>query len=213
MTAPQLAPLGDSMVTITLGEGISEELSAMVVSCARAVEDAQIIGVTDVVPAYTAVGIHFDPLAIEYDDLRDRLLRVLEHERAGIVDRESTLHTIEVRYDGEDLAEVAERTGLTPTQVMTIHSEREYRGYVVGFVPGFAYLGTLDDRLVLPRRASPRKRVPRGAVAIADAQTGIYPSSTPGGWHLIGTADVTLFDPNGKHPSLLRVGDRVKFQP
>ena len=213
MTSPQLAPLGDSMVTITLGEGISEELSAQVVACARAIEDTEIIGVTDVVPAYTAVGIHFDSHAIEYSDLRERLLRVLKHEHRVSDDRESTLHTIEVRYDGEDLAEVAQRTGLTESQVMTIHSEREYRIYVVGFVPGFAYLGTLDEKLVLPRRASPRKRVPRGAVAIADAQTGIYPSSTPGGWHLIGTADITLFDADGTRPSLLRVGDRVKFKP
>jgi KipI family sensor histidine kinase inhibitor len=111
------------------------------------------------------------------------------------------------------MEDVARRTGLSIDEVIGIHSGREYRVYVIGFVPGFAYLGTLDERLALPRRESPRKRVPQGAVAIADRQTGIYPSSTPGGWNLIGTAKAVLFDPEREQPALFRAGDRVRFEP
>src|SRR4029079_7448138 len=111
------------------------------------------------------------------------------------------------------LEEVAKRTGLTTEEVIAIHASTTYRVLVIGFVPGFAYLGQLDLGLALPRRESPRKRVPAGSVAIAEAQTGIYPSPTPGGWHLIGTTDVRMFDPGRKKPALLSAGDRVRFAP
>jgi KipI family sensor histidine kinase inhibitor len=122
-------------------------------------------------------------------------------------------HVIPVRYDGEDLDDVARRTNLTVEDVITIHSGAEYRVFVIGFVPGFAYLGPLDPRLVVARRDSPRKRVPAGSVAIAEAQTGVYPAETPGGWHLIGTTDVKMFDAMRESPALLAVGDRVRFSP
>jgi len=121
-----------------------------------------------------------------------------------------TVH-VPVRYDGEDLEEVATRTGLSTAEVIRIHSAQMYRVLVIGFVPGFAYMGQLDPRLVLPRREAPRKRVPPGSIAIAEAQTGIYPSATPGGWHLIGTTTAKLFDPGRDRPALFSVGDRVVF--
>jgi KipI family sensor histidine kinase inhibitor len=120
-------------------------------------------------------------------------------------------HSIPVIYNGEDLEEVATRTGLTTKEVIAIHSSTTYRVLVIGFVPGFAYLGPLDPRLVLPRRESPRKRVPPGSVAIAEAQTGVYPAATPGGWHIIGTTSATLFDPAEERPARFAVGDRVQF--
>ena len=126
---------------------------------------------------------------------------------------EARSHHVKVRYDGEDLEDVARQTGLTTEEVVRIHSGREYRVYVLGFVPGFAYLGTLDERLSLPRRSTPRKQVPPGSVAIAELQTAVYPSATPGGWHLIGRTDVTLFDAGSESPSLFRVGDTVRFEP
>lgn len=211
-TTPRITALGDSAITVTFGEGISEAMSATVVAHAVALESAGIIGVTDVVPSYAALGVYYDPLAIGFSDLRARLLDVLNQPGdAGVGAGESLLHEIRVRYDGEDLEEVAARTGLSTDAVIQIHGSQEYRVYVVGFVPGFAYLGPLDERLALPRRDSPRKRVPAGSVAIAERQTGIYPTATPGGWHLIGTSDVTLFDPARDRPSLLKVGDRVRF--
>lgn len=211
---PVVTPLGDSAITVTFGIGVSEDLSGLVVEQSRRIDAAEIIGVTDVVPSYAALGVYYDPLTIGFADLRERLLALSgEAPSTSSADAESTLHHIRVRYDGEDLEDVARRTGLAIGDVVRIHSEREYRVYVVGFVPGFAYLGTLDERLVLPRRDSPRKRVPPGSVAIAERQTGMYPSATPGGWHLIGTTAEKLFDPARKRPSLLKVGDRVKFEP
>ena len=209
---PSILPLGDSAITVSFGEGISEELSGRVVQQAARICAVAITGVTDVVPAYAALAVSYDPLAISFADLSDRLRAIFE-ESAGRQETgiESVVHTIPVTYDGEDLAEVTHRTGLTTDDVIRIHSEREYRVYVMGFAPGFAYLGTLDERLALPRRDSPRKRVPPGSVAIAERQTGIYPSPTPGGWHLIGTTSEKLFDPTRENPSLLKVGDRVKF--
>jgi KipI family sensor histidine kinase inhibitor len=121
------------------------------------------------------------------------------------------LHRIPVVYDGPDLEAVAEALRLTAPQVIEIHLRPIYRAFLVGFVPGWAYLGPLPDQLVLPRRAVPRTHVPAGSVAIAGHQTGIYPLDTPGGWHLIGRSPVKLFLPDRDPPSLFRAGDRVKF--
>ena len=216
MTVPLVAPLGDGALTLTFGNGISEELSEAVVTRARAIGDAAIVGVTDVVPSYTTVTVFYDAAMIGYDDIRRRLLDVVgdgvdfEPSSAPV---ERRLHRIPVVYDGEDLAEVANRTGLSTAGVISLHSEMEYRVFVTGFVPGFAYLGVLDERLSLPRREAPRKRVPAGSVAIAERQTGVYPASTPGGWHLIGTTTERMFDPRRSRPALLCVGDLVRFDP
>jgi KipI family sensor histidine kinase inhibitor len=214
VTEPRISPLGDSAVTITLGDGISEGLSQKVVSEARVISESAIRGVKDVVPSYATVTVHYDPLRIGYADLRSRLLALASPAQfAANASGATQAHEIPVRYDGEDLQDVAARARMTVDDVIEIHSATEYRVFVIGFVPGFAYLGVLDARLVLPRRESPRKRVPAGSVAIAEAQTGIYPSETPGGWHLIGTTDVRLFDPARSQPALLAVGDRVRFVP
>jgi inhibitor of KinA len=207
-----VTPLGDSAVTVTLGLGISEKLSDEVVAEARSIAADDIVGVTDIVSSYAAVTVHYDPHRIGYADLRSRLLSM---KRAHQADSEqpAKTHVIPVSYNGEDLDEVAQRTNLSREQVIELHSGTTYRVFVIGFVPGWAYLGTLDSRLVLPRRESPRKRVPRGSVAIAEAQTGIYPAETPGGWHLLGTTDEKLFDPDRDDPALFAVGDRVRFQP
>ncbi len=216
MSSPEMSPLGDGAIALKFGEGISEELSETVVSRARAVAGAGIIGVTDVVPSYATLTVFYDPAMIGYDDVRRRLVSVLgehDHSQTAPQAAQRTTHHIQVVYDGEDLDEVASRTGLSREDVISLHSRAEYRVFVTGFVPGFAYLGMLDDRLVLPRRESPRKRVPPGSVAIAERQTGVYPSATPGGWHLIGTTAEIMFDAARNPPALLRVGDRVLFEP
>ena len=127
------------------------------------------------------------------------------------MDEPGRLHRIPVVYDGPDLEVVASRLDLTPQKVVELHSGSIYRVFLVGFVPGWAYLGPLPDELVLPRRPIPRTQVPAGSVAIAGQQTGIYPLDTPGGWHLIGRTSVRLFLPDSDPPSLFRAGDRVKF--
>ena len=211
-----MSPLGDGGISVRFGDGISEALSEAVVSRARAISGAEIIGITDVVPSYATLTVFYDGTRIGYEDIRRRLETVLggaDVDRPGSEASAAKLHQIPVVYDGEDLDEVARRTGLTPREVISIHSEAEYRVFVTGFVPGFAYLGILDERLALPRRESPRKRVPPGSVAIAERQTGVYPAATPGGWHLIGTTAERMFDADRNPPSLLQVGDRVRFEP
>ncbi|MFI5038471.1 MAG: 5-oxoprolinase subunit PxpB, partial [Solirubrobacterales bacterium] len=123
------------------------------------------------------------------------------------------LHRIPVVYDGPDIEAVAAVLGLSTTDIITLHTKPIYRVFLVGFVPGWGYLGPLPEELELPRRHVPRTRVPAGSVAIAGRQTGIYPLATPGGWHLIGRTSVRLFLPDSEPPSLFRAGDRVKFFP
>jgi len=211
-----MSPLGDSAIALRFGEGISEALSETVVSRARSISDAEIIGVTDVVPSYATLTVFYDAAMIGYDDIRRRIVAALGNDRGDQPNSstaQSRVHRIPVVYDGEDLHEVASRTGLTRDDLISIHSGAEYRVFVTGFVPGFAYLGVLDERLALPRRESPRKRVPPGSVAIAERQTGVYPAATPGGWHLLGTTAERMFDATRNPPSLLQVGDRVLFEP
>ena len=215
-----ITPLGDSAVTLEIKSDIIQILSSMIATEASSIERSEIPGVTDVVASYESITIHYDPLRIGYSDLKSQLLsRGRIGEKVGgdpgfrimVPGGVITTHEIPVTYDGEDLEEVATRTGLTPNEVIAIHTATTYKVLVIGFVPGFAYLGPLDPRLVLPRREAPRKRVPPGSVAIAEAQTGVYPSATPGGWHLIGTTSSKLFDPDRDRPALFSVGDRVEF--
>jgi len=212
VTDKSISPLGDSAVTVRIGDGISEELSELVVRRARAISQEGIPGVLDIVPAYGSLTVHYDARTIPYTDIRKRLLAIRTEPDSDVAaTREPVKHVIDVRYDGEDLDEVARLTRLTVDRIIEIHASVEYRVFVIGFVPGFAYLGPLDPRLVLPRRESPRKRVPVDAAAIAESQTGVYPSETPGGWHLIGRTDVKLFDSLRDPPSTFAVGDRVRF--
>lgn len=214
--APRFVPLGDSAVTIVMGEGISRELSREVLKVANDLRSAGTNGLSEVVASYASLTLFYDPVVLTFAELLETVKPIVEQSRlqSDMVDivEPRTVH-IPVRYDGEDLADVAERTGLTTSEVITLHSNREYHVYIIGFVPGFAYLGELHPSLVLPRRSEPRKRVPAGSVAVAEAQTGVYPFATPGGWHLIGRTDVKMFDPASTDPALLRVGDRVVFDP
>jgi KipI family sensor histidine kinase inhibitor len=185
-----------------------------VTALAARIATAGLPGVVEIVPAYAAVTVFFEGSAAE---MRTRLDTLCHSEPDGHPERsegaEPRLHTIPVRYDGPDLHAVAEQTGLSSDEVIRRHSEPEYLVYLLGFVPGFAYLGDLHPSLVLPRRSSPRTRVPAGSVAIAGAQTAVYPLTTPGGWHLLGTTPLDLFDAARDPAALLSSGDRVRFEP
>lgn len=214
MTSPVVQSLGDTAITFKFGREISAELSRAVVVHARQLSAAEIIGVSEVVPSYASLTVFYNPAVIRYDDVCQRALAIIwDPILAEGRSADGTTHRLPVVYDGEDLPEVAQRTGLSVDDVIHIHSSTEYRVFVTGFVPGFAYLGILDEQLALPRRESPRKRVPPGSVAIADRQTGIYPAATPGGWHILGTTSAKMFDPARDQPALFRVGDTVKFEP
>ena len=208
---PRIAPLGDAALTITFGSTIGSAVAGAVSRLAEIVAARPPGGFVELVPGYAALTVHFDPLATSFRRLADDLTVLATVGIATDAEPSNRLVEIGVRYDGPDLADVAAATGLSTSDVIARHSAPEYRVALLGFVPGFAYLGPIDPGLVLPRRASPRTRVPAGSVAIAGAQTGIYPAETPGGWHLIGRTSAVLFDPTRDPPALLAVGDRVRF--
>lgn len=211
--SPALAPLGDGAILVTLGDTIDRELNRQVHRSVTAVMDAALPEVLDVVPAYSSFAVHYDPRAVTAREITTRIRRLvkasLKDERQAA---DGPLIVIPVSYCGADLAAVAEATGLTAEEVVTRHAAVEYSVYMIGFSPGFAYLGELDPALRLPRQAAPRARVPSGSVAIAGSQTAVYPHETPGGWHLIGRTDLAMFDGERDPPALLRAGNRVRFE-
>lgn len=206
-------PLGDSAVTITFGTERSAELLARIHATARSLESAGIPHVEDVVPAYLALTVYYDALHTTYEDMAKSILDACDQSTRGARDSAPTRsHVIPVHYDGMDLEAVATATGLAVAEVIARHSGREYTVDLLGFVPGWAYLSELDPALQLPRRSEPRPRVAAGSVAIAAAQTGVYPLDTPGGWHIIGHTETVMFDPTREPPALLRAGDTVRFE-
>ncbi len=215
MTSPGLEALslGDSAVTIRFGAEKTPALLARVQAAAATIRREKIEGVEDVVPAYLALTVFYDSLNRTYADMSAQLLKVCEGvggtAESGTDARE---HVIRARYDGIDLESVATSTGLSAEEVIKRHTARTYSVDLLGFVPGFAYMSELDESLYLPRRPQPRPRVASGSVAIAALQTAVYPLETPGGWHIIGTTDVVMFDPTRSEPALLRAGDTVRFE-
>ena len=225
-----IVPLGEQAWTVVLGETVDRMLHQRVTGLAARIAAARIPGLVEIVPAYATLTVFFEGDA---EEIRRKLVALSHRERSEAVpppghrersqagagshrersDAIPPLHVIPVRYDGPDLTYVASETGLTPAQIIERHCAREYLVYLLGFVPGFGYLGDLDPSLVLPRRATPRTRVPAGSVAIAGAQTAVYPLATPGGWHLIGTTTTAMFDPAREPAALLKAGDRVRFEP
>lgn len=165
--------------------------------------------VRQAVAGYASVTVHYDPDQIGLEAMGAAVKRLASRRHA--MSEPGRLHRIPVTYDGPDLEAVASSLGLSTQAVATIHSRPIYRVFMVGFVPGWAYLGPLPEELELPRLHIPRTQVPAGSVAIAGRQTGIYPLPTPGGWHLIGRTSVKLFLPDSDPPCLFRAGDRVKF--
>ena len=206
---------GDSVLCVEFEERIDEELNARAVGVAERIHAAGIAGVLDVVPTFRTVAVYFDPLAADVEALRLRL-DVEARRGAGRAKavEPGMQHEIPVSYggsDGPDLAAVASAAGLSEEAVVSLHTADVYRVFMLGFLPGFAYMAPIDSRIALPRRATPRPRVPAGSVAIAERQTGIYPMDSPGGWHLIGRTDVKLVDSDRADPFLFKPGDHVRF--
>ena len=185
-----------------------EELDADPADWAAGLRTLALPGVIEIVPAAETVLIACAG-ATELASVRERLTGVRALDAAGA----GTPHVVEipVRYDGEDLAGVAESTETSVDEVIALHAARQYVVAFCGFSPGFAYLRGLDDRLQIPRRATPRTRVPAGSVAIAAEYTAVYPRPSPGGWQLLGTTDVVMFDPERSPPALLQPGTHVRF--
>jgi KipI family sensor histidine kinase inhibitor len=203
----RVQPLGDSALIAELGSRLDTAINTRAIALAGALKKRR--DVRQAVAAHGTVTVLFDPDQITHDALELAIRRLAT--RRPPVEESGRLHRIPVVYDGPDLEQVAADLRLSLEQLIALHGRPIYRVFLVGFVPGWAYLGPLPDELVLPRRAVPRTQVPAGSVAIAGQETGIYPLASPGGWHLIGRTTVRLFLPDSDPPSLFRVGDRVKF--
>lgn len=210
---PHILPLGDSAILIQLGDEIDLLINRRVHALANLIETSRVDGIIETVPAYATLLVQYDPLLISFTKIKDFLRRKLSQTEETAARKPRQIE-VPVRYGGEygmDLESVARHLRLGIEDVIRIHSERTYTVFMMGFTPGFPYMGKLDDALIMPRRESPRTRVPAGTVAIAGSQTGIYPLDSPGGWQLIGWTPFRLFDPEAESPFLFSPGDEVKF--
>jgi KipI family sensor histidine kinase inhibitor len=209
----RLVRAGDAALIVELGEDIDVAVNARAIGLAARIEAAALAGVRDVVPTYRSVAVHFDPLRTDVNTLTSRLEAEIARS-AMIATVSGTPVRIPVCYGGEfgpDLAEVAASAGMSEADVIALHAGATYRVFMMGFLPGFAYLGTVDERIAVPRRLTPRVHVPAGSVGIARRQTGIYPVDGPGGWQLVGRTPHRVFDPERTEPFLLKAGDEVQF--
>ncbi|MBM7869683.1 KipI family sensor histidine kinase inhibitor [Clostridium pascui] len=206
---------GDRALTVEYGNEISEDISNKVRSMMVALELNKIEGVIEIVPTYRSLIIHYNPLNIKYDNLVSEL-KLLESKLKDISLPEPEVIEIPTLYGGEygaDIGNVAQYNGITVEEVIKIHSSKEYLIYMLGFTPGFPYLGGMDEKIATPRLKVPRTKISKGSVGIAANQTGIYPIDSPGGWQLIGKTPLKLYEPNREVPILLKAGNYIKFIP
>jgi KipI family sensor histidine kinase inhibitor len=204
---------GDSAILLELEPVIDPAVNARAIAIATAIGDQRLAGVRDVIPTYRSVAVHFDPLTADIDSLRNAMR---EAAASPSVSASGSLVEVPVAYgrdNGPDLDDVAAFAKLPARTVIDRHCGPEYRVFMLGFLPGFAYMGTVDGSIAAPRKATPRTRIPAGSVGIAGRQTGVYPRPSPGGWQLIGRTSLHVFDPAREPASLFRAGDRVKFIP
>ncbi len=214
MSSPRFLRQGESGLVVEFGDRIDPTLVAQVRSLENALQRENIAAIRETIPTYRSLLIAYDPLQLHFDDLKhevERLLQHVSHETA-----EAEVVEIPVCYGGlfgPDLHDVAEHAGVTEEKVIELHSSVDYLIYMLGFTPGFPYLGGLPPEIACPRLPSPRTAVPIGSVGIAETQTGVYPLETPGGWRLIGRTPLKLFNPQLDQPVLLKAGDYLRFSP
>jgi len=206
---------GDCGLLVEYGQGVHAQVNAKVRAMARVMETAMPEGVIEIIPTYRSLLLVYDPVITGPDALKADLT-VLEEQLDDIDVPSPDVVEIPVCYAGEfgpDIGVVAQSHDLTEDEVVRLHCEPQYLIYMVGFTPGFPFLGGLPEQLHTPRLATPRMRVPRGSVGIANNQTGIYPVTSPGGWQIIGRTPLTLFAPERSNPFLYKAGDKIRFVP
>jgi inhibitor of KinA len=225
----EMLPLGDSAVIIRLGSGIDTAINRIVMNLCHALEERPFAGLIECVPSFVSVTIHYDPLLVKrsragaehhhatiFETVCARVQTYLSKEQLCASEQPARTIEIPVCYGGKygpDLRFVAELNGLSEEDVIAIHSDGSYLVHMLGFAPGFPYLGGMSERIAAPRHQTPRTIIPEGSVGIAGKQTGVYSVATPGGWQLIGRTPLALFRPQEEIPSLLRPGDSVRFKP
>lgn len=205
---------GDSALTMEFGNVISEEINKKIRTLTTLIENRKISGINEVVPTYRSLMIHYNPLIIGYEELVI-ILKEAEENINSIELPSPEIIEIPVLYGGKygpDIENVAKHNNLTVEEVVKIHTSAQYLIYMLGFTPGFPYLGGMDKRIATPRLSSPRIKIPAGSVGIAGEQTGVYPVQSPGGWQLIGSTPVELFNPKRDNPILLKSGNYIVFK-
>ncbi len=220
--SPKIFPLGDAAVTVDFGNEISLELNEKVLRLAAFVEITQFPGFIETVPAYSSLSVFYDVLKIrkafpEFETAFEAVKNFVEtalENLSELPENEPRLIEIPVDFAEQhalDLEFVASVNNLEKSEIIEIFTSKVYRVFLLGFLPGFAYMGELDERIAAPRKDAPRSKVPRGSIGIAGRQTGIYSLESPGGWQIIGKTDVEMFTPENENPTFLQAGDSVKF--
>ncbi|HJN87666.1 MAG: 5-oxoprolinase subunit PxpB [Dehalococcoidia bacterium] len=208
-------PAGDKALVVELGDSITPEINRKVRDLLAAIENQGIPGLVDLVPSYRSLLVYYDPLCLSLPELEE-LLSALEQNLDQADLKAPRVVEIPTLYGGEygpDIGQVAKHNGLALEEVIRIHSGAEYLVYMMGFTPGFPYMGGMSERIATPRLQTPRTAIPAGSVGIAEQQTGVYPIESPGGWQLIGRTPVQLFDPQREPPVAVTVGDYIRFAP
>ena len=204
---------GDRALVVEFGDTIEQAINSKIRSLTLAMESENIIGIIETIPTYRSLMVIYNPMIIQFEELINKIKSIMT-KMDDMKLPEAKVIEIPTLYGGEygpDIKFVAEHNNISLEEVIKIHTSTEYLIYMIGFTPGFPYLGGMSDKIAAPRLQTPRSKIPIGSVGIAGSQTGIYPIESPGGWQLIGRTPVKLYDPYRKEPVLLNAGDYIKF--
>ena len=213
---PTISPVGDCAISIDFGQVIDPKINRHIRQTIERIQELKLDGITELVPTYCALLIQYDAMLYSYSDICNLMEPLLEPSATDDANERVTVIEIPTVYGGEfgpDLGFVASHNNLTEEEVVAIHSGTDYLVYMLGFIPGFTYLGGMDPRIATPRLSTPRTLIPAGSVGIAGEQTGTYPSDSPGGWQIIGRTPVTMYDMSKEQAALLSAGDYVRYVP
>ena len=213
---PTISPVGDRAISIDFGQVIDPKINRHIRQTIERIKELQLEGIIELVPTYCALLVEYDAMLYSYSDICNIIEPTLEEGMTDTTNELVTVVEVPTVYGGEfgpDLSFVATHNHLSEDEVVSIHSATDYLVYMLGFIPGFTYLGGMDSRIATPRLSSPRTLIPAGSVGIAGEQTGTYPSDSPGGWQIIGRTPVTMYDMSKAQVALLNAGDYVRYVP
>ena len=213
---PTISPVGDRAISIDFGQVIDPIINRHIRQTIERIKELQLDGIIELVPTYCALLVEYDAMLYSYSEICNIIEPTLEEGMANTINELVTVVEVPTVYGGEfgpDLSFVASHNHLSEDEVISIHSGTDYLVYMLGFIPGFTYLGGMDLRIATPRLSSPRTLIPAGSVGIAGEQTGTYPSDSPGGWQIIGRTPVTMYDMSKAQAALLNAGDYVRYVP
>ena len=213
---PTISPVGDRAISIDFGQVIDPIINRHIRQTIERIKELQLDGIIELVPTYCALLVEYDAMLYSYSEICNIIEPTLEEGMANTINELVTVVEVPTVYGGEfgpDLSFVASHNHLSEDEVIFIHSGTDYLVYMLGFIPGFTYLGGMDPRIATPRLSSPRTLIPAGSVGIAGEQTGTYPSDSPGGWQIIGRTPVTMYDMSKAQAALLKAGDYVRYVP